>query len=312
MNRCRASTRLCRWSVSRSRARRFWRRVFRLVRIPGGRYLLGVLARRTARTAEIRDLDHKNSRLLSTHPGETLRRYVELRRSSRMRQRLCRTLIHELQNSQPLGHGRSAGNEIYRRRAPCRGRLVRPLWPVAANAHAEPARRGRARRLRQSGLGIGRMGSRRRARHHQGNHRECPVGCRGIPGVVRTLDADRAVYSLRDSRRAHRVARRRQPDRPPVGHANRGAAAADRAPAGAAGVGVPAARAVAALETRLPRTRSRRARTRPRSHARDFLASIGGRERCRRIRPHHEDRARAHGLRARGAVGAGQEHRACR
>jgi hypothetical protein len=29
------------------KARRFWRRVFRLVRIPGGRYLLGVLARRT-------------------------------------------------------------------------------------------------------------------------------------------------------------------------------------------------------------------------------------------------------------------------
>jgi hypothetical protein len=28
-------------------ARRFWRRVFRLVRIPGGRFLLGVLARRT-------------------------------------------------------------------------------------------------------------------------------------------------------------------------------------------------------------------------------------------------------------------------
>jgi hypothetical protein len=27
--------------------RRFWRRVFRLVRIPGGRYLLGILARRT-------------------------------------------------------------------------------------------------------------------------------------------------------------------------------------------------------------------------------------------------------------------------
>jgi hypothetical protein len=27
--------------------RRFWRRVFRLVRMPGGRYLLGVLARRT-------------------------------------------------------------------------------------------------------------------------------------------------------------------------------------------------------------------------------------------------------------------------
>jgi hypothetical protein len=29
------------------KARRFWRRVFRLVRIPGGRYLLGILARRT-------------------------------------------------------------------------------------------------------------------------------------------------------------------------------------------------------------------------------------------------------------------------
>lgn len=30
-----------------ARARRFWRRVFRLVRIPGGRYLLGLMARRT-------------------------------------------------------------------------------------------------------------------------------------------------------------------------------------------------------------------------------------------------------------------------
>jgi hypothetical protein len=30
-----------------AQARRFWRRVFRLVRIPGGRYLLGVLARRS-------------------------------------------------------------------------------------------------------------------------------------------------------------------------------------------------------------------------------------------------------------------------
>jgi hypothetical protein len=29
------------------RARRFWRRVFRLVRIPGGRHLLGVLGRRS-------------------------------------------------------------------------------------------------------------------------------------------------------------------------------------------------------------------------------------------------------------------------
>jgi hypothetical protein len=30
-----------------AKARRFWRRVFRLVRIPGGRFLLGVMARRT-------------------------------------------------------------------------------------------------------------------------------------------------------------------------------------------------------------------------------------------------------------------------
>ncbi|MEA3198173.1 MAG: hypothetical protein QOF32_2225 [Gammaproteobacteria bacterium] len=30
-----------------AKARRFWRRVFLLVRIPGGRYLLGALARRT-------------------------------------------------------------------------------------------------------------------------------------------------------------------------------------------------------------------------------------------------------------------------
>jgi hypothetical protein len=28
-------------------ARRFWHRIFRLVRVPGGRYLLGILARRT-------------------------------------------------------------------------------------------------------------------------------------------------------------------------------------------------------------------------------------------------------------------------
>jgi hypothetical protein len=31
-----------------AKARRFWRRVFRLVRIPGGRYLLGIVARRRA------------------------------------------------------------------------------------------------------------------------------------------------------------------------------------------------------------------------------------------------------------------------
>jgi hypothetical protein len=32
-----------------AKARRFWRRVFRLVRIPGGRYLLGIVARRRGR-----------------------------------------------------------------------------------------------------------------------------------------------------------------------------------------------------------------------------------------------------------------------
>jgi hypothetical protein len=32
-----------------AKARRFWRRVFRLVRIPGGRHLLGLLARRRRR-----------------------------------------------------------------------------------------------------------------------------------------------------------------------------------------------------------------------------------------------------------------------
>ena len=58
-------------------------------------------------------------------------------------------------------------------------------------------------------------------------------------GIARTLDADRAVYSLRRTRRAHRIARRRQPDRAPVRHANRAAPAADRAPVGAAGAGVP-------------------------------------------------------------------------
>ena len=34
-------------AVFDSKARRFWSRVFRLVRIPGGRYLLGLLARRS-------------------------------------------------------------------------------------------------------------------------------------------------------------------------------------------------------------------------------------------------------------------------
>ena len=126
--------------------------------------------------------------------------------------------------------------------------------------------------------------------HHQGRHRECAVGRRGIRRRRAHPGRRPRRVLLRDSRRAHRVAGRRQPDRPLVGHAIRGAAPADRAPAGAAGIGVPAARALAAFEIRLPRTRSRCARTRPRSHAGNLFASIGGRERYRRIQPHHEDR----------------------
>jgi len=34
-------------AVLDAKARRFWRRVFRLVRIPGGRFLLGIVARRS-------------------------------------------------------------------------------------------------------------------------------------------------------------------------------------------------------------------------------------------------------------------------
>jgi hypothetical protein len=39
-------------------ARRFWRRVFRLVRIPGGRYLLGLIARRAQARKDPQELDH--------------------------------------------------------------------------------------------------------------------------------------------------------------------------------------------------------------------------------------------------------------
>ena len=37
---------VCRWRRFDPAARRFWRWVFRLVQLPGGRHLLGVLARR--------------------------------------------------------------------------------------------------------------------------------------------------------------------------------------------------------------------------------------------------------------------------
>jgi hypothetical protein len=39
-------------------ARRFWRRVFRLVRIPGGRHLLGLIARRGRDQKKATELDH--------------------------------------------------------------------------------------------------------------------------------------------------------------------------------------------------------------------------------------------------------------
>ncbi len=149
----------------------------------------------------------------------------------------------------------------------------------------------------------------REPRHHQGHHRE---GADGLGGIRRHRAYARCRpcrVLLRHTRRAHRAARRRQPDRAFVGHANRGAAAADRAPAGAAGAGVPAARILVADEIGFPRTRSQCARTRPGSDAGNFVASVGGLQRRRRIRADHEDRARAHGLRARGSVGARQEHR---
>jgi len=41
-------------------ARRFWRRVFRLVRIPGGRYLLRYFTRAAKPEPRNRDLHHKN------------------------------------------------------------------------------------------------------------------------------------------------------------------------------------------------------------------------------------------------------------
>ncbi len=109
--------------------------------------------------------------------------------------------------------------------------------------------------------------------HHQGRHRKCAGGYGGIRRRRAHPRCGPRRVLLRDTRRAHRAAGRRQPDRALVGQANRGAAPADRAAAGAAGVGVLAARAVAAFETGIPRARSRRARTRSRSHAGDFLAS---------------------------------------
>jgi len=49
-----------------AKARRFWRRVFRLVRIPGGRYLLGRFGAPHARPAvKCRDLHHNNRAILS-------------------------------------------------------------------------------------------------------------------------------------------------------------------------------------------------------------------------------------------------------
>ena len=53
----------CRWSSIDADARRFWRRVFRLVRIPGGRYLLkvlGALEEAIAAAPAKREVHHKN------------------------------------------------------------------------------------------------------------------------------------------------------------------------------------------------------------------------------------------------------------
>ena len=67
-----------------AKARRFWRRVFRLVRIPGGRYLLLAMARRNAHAALIpRSASQESALILSTRvPYGPARGYAELRRSS--------------------------------------------------------------------------------------------------------------------------------------------------------------------------------------------------------------------------------------
>jgi hypothetical protein len=83
-----------------------------------------------------------------------------------------------------------------------------------------------------------------------------------------------------------------------IRHADRSSAPAVRAAARAAGIGMPAPRAVAAFAAGIPRARSRCARARPIAHARDVVASIRRRQRCRRVRLDPEDRHRAHGLRA--------------
>ena len=149
-----------------------------------------------------------------------------------------------------------------------------------------------------------------RSRGRQGGDFQCPGRHGGVRRDRALRRGSRGVF-VRDARRAHRTARRRQSAGAPVGRPHRGAPPAVRAPAGAARPGVPAPRAVAALEARLTRAGSRHSRTRSFAHAGDVFESNGDRRRGR-IRPDPEDGPRAHGLRPRGALGPGQEHRACR
>ena len=67
-------------------------------------------------------------------------------------------------------------------------------------------------------------------------------------------------------------------------------------------------RAGAALEARIARARSDRARTRYDAHAGDVLAQIRHRQRCRRIRSDPENGSGTHGLHTGRPMGAREEH----
>jgi hypothetical protein len=69
------------------------------------------------------------------------------------------------------------------------GRLLRMLMPSLRGVVVHDG-------FLQSGVGLRRMGSLRRSRNRQGRHRERAVRPAEFAGIVRTLDADRAVYSF--------------------------------------------------------------------------------------------------------------------
>ena len=82
--------------------------------------------------------------------------------------------------------------------------LVRPLRPPAAHAHAEPARAWSFTTaiptwsgLRMSGISSDEPDLIKDAIAN------ALTDTAEFPGIVRTIDADRAVYSFADARRAH-------------------------------------------------------------------------------------------------------------